>query len=316
MNEESVLLRNGKTIPAVGFGTGVVLRYSRNPLLFLRSRMRAVLSSIKHRRLSPGLKSDLYMKRTVKQAIQMGYRLFDCGRIYGYSEVVVGRGVDASAKAREDFFLVTKVSDMDVVRHASPNDVRGNLMDSLRYLGTSYVDAYLLHWPHGDWIDIYRQMEDLHDEGLVHAIGVCNFTVAHFTELEKHARVMPMVCQLELHPSNTKKAIREYCKEHGIVVMAHTPTGRMCERIRQNKVLQELAHRHGKTIAQIILRWHYQNNVVPIVATQNPVHMRENLDVFDFSLSEEEMQMIEAQDEGYVILLGNGIDDPNYIYNL
>lgn len=316
MNTETRIHRTGQTIPAIGFGTGVVRRYSRNPWLFMKTRIRFILSTIKHVRLHPELVSDLYMSRIVDQAIQMNYRLFDCGRIYGYSERIVGNEILRSEKRREDFFLVTKISDMDITRRVSPNDVRGNLMDSLRYLGTSYVDAYLLHWPHGDWIDIYRQMEVLYEEGLVRAIGVCNFTISHFVELEKHARIMPMICQLELHPFNTKKEIREYCKEHGILVMAHTPTGRICEKIRENKVLQDLAHTHKKTIAQIIIRWHYQNNVVPVIATKNPVHMRENLDIFDFSLSEEEMQMVEAQDEGYVMFPGNGIDDPNYIYNL
>lgn len=315
MNKERTL-RTGQTIPAIGFGTGVVRRYSRNPWLFMKARIRPILSSIKHVRLHPELVSDLYMPRIVDQAIQMNYRLFDCGRIYGYSEVMVGNGILRSEKRREDFFLVTKISDMDVTRSVSPNDVRGNLEDSLRYLKTSYVDAYLLHWPHGDWIDIYRQMEVLYEEGLARAIGVCNFTISRFVELEKYARIMPMICQLELHPLNTKKEVREYCKEHGILVMAHTPTGRICEKIRENKALQDLARTHKKTIAQIIIRWHYQNNVIPVIATKTPVHMCENLDIFDFSLSEEEMQMVEAQNEGYVMLPGNGIDDPNYIYNL
>ena len=316
MHTETRTLRTGQTIPSIGFGTGVIRRYSRNPWLFMKARIRPILNSIRHVCLHPELVGDLCMSRIVDQAIQMNYRLFDCGRIYGYSEVMVGDGILRSGKRREDFFLVTKISDMDVTRSVSPNNVRGNLEDSLRYLKTSYVDAYLLHWPHGDWIDIFRQMEVLYEEGIARAIGVCNFTISHFVELEKHARIMPMICQLELHPLNTKKEVREYCKEHGILVMAHTPTGRMCEKIRENTALQDLARTHKKTIAQIIIRWHYQNHVIPVVATKSPVHMCENLDIFDFSLSEEEMQMVEAQNEGYVMLPGNGIDDPNYIYNL
>lgn len=313
---EDLELSTGARIPWIGFGTGVVRRYSRNPWLFLKVRLRPILASIKRRRLDGGLKSDLFAERFCRQAIEKGYRLFDCGRIYGYSEVVVGEAVAASGLPREDFFLATKVSDMDVERFCSPNDVRGNLMDSLRYLKTSYADAYLLHWPHGDWIGIYHQMEELYEEGLVRSIGVCNFTLQHFKELEKQARVQPMLCQTELHPFNSKKEIRDYCAEHGITLMAHTPTGRMCERIRQNPVLQELAKKHGKTIAQIILRWHRQNHVIPVVATCSTDHMEENMDVSGFALSEDEMQRIEEQDEGYVMLPGNGIDDPNYIYNL
>ncbi|WP_315374160.1 aldo/keto reductase [uncultured Selenomonas sp.] len=316
MENLKVNLRSGEKIPALGFGTGVVRLYSRNPYLFLKTRIRPLLSSIKHWRLDYILKSDLYMERFIYQALEENYRLFDTGRIYGYSEKMIGCVIRASGITREEFFLVTKISDMDITRASSPNDVRGNLEDSLRYLGTSYVDAYLLHWPHGEWIDIYRQMEQLYDEGLARAIGVCNFTIEHFAQLEQYARITPMICQLELHPLNSKREIREYCREHGIVVMAHTPTGRMYEKIRQNRVLQEIAHRHEKTIPQIIIRWHYQNDVVPVVATQSSIHMQENADIFDFSLSETEMQQIEDQDEGYVILPGNGIDNPNYIYNL
>ena len=125
-----------------------------------------------------------------------------------------------------------------------------------------------------------------------------------------------MIHQTELHPLNSKKEIRQYCKEHGILIMAHTPTGRMGKQIRQNKTLQELANKHNKTIAQIIVRWHYQNGVVPIIATKSIKHMQENKDIFDFSLTEDDMAAIEYIDEGLVLLPGNGIDDPNYIYNL
>ena len=150
MHTETRTLRTGQTIPAIGFGTGVIRRYSRNPWLFMKARIRPILSSIRHVCLHPELVGDLCMSRIVDQAIQMNYRLFDCGRIYGYSEVMVGDGILRSGKRREDFFLVTKISDMDVTRSVSPNNVRGNLEDSLRYLKTSYVDAYLLHWPHRD----------------------------------------------------------------------------------------------------------------------------------------------------------------------
>ena len=128
--------------------------------------------------------------------------------------------------------------------------------------------------------------------------------------LEQSCRVMPMLHQTELHPLNSKKEIRQYCKKNGILIMAHTPTGRMCNMIRQNEILKKLAEKHNKTIAQIIVRWHYQNGVVPIIATQSTVHMDENMDIFDFELSESDMDMIESIDQGEVLLKGNGIDDP------
>ena len=162
----------------------------------------------------------------------------------------------------------------------------------------------------------YRQIENIYEAGLARSIGVCNFHLEHFLRLEQCCRIMPMLHQTELHPLNSKKEIREYCKKNGIVIMAHTPTGRMCEMIRQNAVLKELAKKYNKTIAQIIVRWHYQNGIVPIIATKSAAHMKENADIFDFALSASDMDMIESIDRGEVLLPGNGMDDPRYIWNL
>ena len=303
-------------VPAIGFGTGVVKRYTRNPYLFAKVYLRYILSSVKHRKLHKNLYSDLHMSDIVAAAVRENYRLFDSGRIYAYSEPSIGKGLAKAKIAREEIFLTTKISDMDITRECSPKTVEGNLANSLRYLNTEYIDAYLLHWPHGDWTDIYHQMEAVYRKGLARAIGVCNFQMEHFRQLERSSTVRPMLCQLELHPLHSRREIREYCDAHDIVIMAHTPTGRMCEKIRTNPVLQELAEKYSKTIAQIILRWHYQNGVVPVVATTSPAHMRENRDIFDFDISSEDMEKIEGIDEQYVMLPGNGIDDPNYIYNL
>lgn len=316
MDEKYFTLRTGAAIPCQGFGTGVVRRYIRNKYLFVRARIRPVLSSIKHLRLHPSLKADLFAADAVRMAYRGGVRLFDTGRIYGHSEPVIGQVLREEGVRREDVFITTKVSDMDVTRAASPDTVAGNLTDSLRYLQTDYVDAYLLHWPSGDWRAIYQAMEAEYHAGRARAIGVCNFTVENFRELAEVAAVEPMICQLELHPLNSKRAVRDYCREHNILVMAHTPTGRMCEAIRACKPLQDLAAKYHKTIAQVILRWHYQNGVVPIVATTSPAHLAENQAIFDFALTESDMAAIEALDEGLVLLPGCGIDDPNYIYNL
>ena len=159
-------------------------------------------------------------------------------------------------------------------------------------------------------------MEDIYEAGLARSIGVCNFHLEHFLRLEQCCRIMPMLHQMELHPLNSKKEIRDYCNKNGILIMAHTPTGRMCSMIRQNEVLKELAKKYNKTIAQIIVRWHYQNGVVPIIATKSAAHMDENADIFDFALSEYDMEMIESIDQGEVMLSGNGVDDPRYIWNL
>ena len=319
MQDKRFILRNGVEIPFIGFGTGVVKRYIRKPSLFVKWRVRPVLGGARRlyfKGVYKFLQQDFGMGRVIAEAISKGYTLMDTGRIYGHSEVEIGKAVISSNVKRSDFFINTKVSDMDLFRECSPDDVEGNFRLSLKYLQTDYVDGYLLHWPHGNWLDIYRQMEDIYEAGLARSIGVCNFHLEHFMRLEQSCRVMPMLHQTELHPLNSKKEIRQYCKKNGILIMAHTPTGRMCNMIRQNEILKKLAEKHNKTIAQIIVRWHYQNGVVPIIATQSTVHMDENMDIFDFELSESDMDMIESIDQGEVLLKGNGIDDPKYIWNL
>lgn len=319
MQDKRFTLRNGVEIPVIGFGTGVVRRFIRKPSVFVRARIRPVLSGVRHLDFA-GLHKmwlqDFGMGKVIDEAISQGYTLLDTGRGYGHSELEIGKAVASSSLKRSDFFINTKVSDMDLFREYSPDDVEGNFRLSLKYLQTDYVDGYLLHWPHGNWLDIYRQMEDIYEAGLARSIGVCNFHLEHFMRLEQSCRVMPMLHQTELHPLNSKKEIRQYCKKNGILIMAHTPTGRMCNMIRQNEILKKLAEKHNKTIAQIIVRWHYQNGVVPIIATQSTVHMDENMDIFDFELSESDMDMIESIDQGEVLLPGNGVDDTRYIWNL
>lgn len=319
MNALRFKLRNQVEVPVIGFGTGVIKRYSRKPSLFIRARIRPVLSAIKHlsyKRLHSVYEQDFLMNKVIDKAISEGYSMYYTGRIYGYSEVEIGKAIIRNHLQRENVFISSKVSDMDLFRKCSPDDVAGNLQLSLKYLQTDYLDAYLLHWPHGNWLDIYKQMENVYKLGLVRSIGVCNFHLDHFKKLEKNCTIMPMIHQTELHPLNSKKEIRKYCREHGILIMAHTPTGRMGKEIIQNEVLQDLAQKHHKSIAQIIVRWHYQNGIVPVIATKSLAHLKENKDIFDFALTEDDMTAIESIDKGLVLLPGNGIDDPNYIYNL
>ncbi|WP_415945783.1 aldo/keto reductase family protein [Selenomonas montiformis] len=305
---------NGLDIPAIGYGTGVVRRYSKNKPLFLRNYIRPVLSSIKHMKLNKQLYSDLYMDKIVRKAYDVGFRMFDSGRIYAYSEPMIGKGL--AGISRSDYWMTSKVSDMDLSRQGSPNDVEGNLQDTLRYMRTDKLDAYLLHWPSGPWKDIYHQMEDVYQQGLTKTIGVCNCTVKDLQELSKEWKIKPMFNQLELNPFYSRRDVRDYCQENGIIVMAHTPTFRMGGRIGECSVLSMLAHKYDKSIAQIILRWHYQNGVIPLVATTSPVHMLENLSIFDFELTESDMESIEGLNEDHSLFTSVGIDDPNYIYNL
>ncbi|OUO90967.1 aldo/keto reductase [Cloacibacillus sp. An23] len=309
-----VALSNGVQLPSIGYGTGVIRKYSRNKLLFAKSNVHAALSSLKHGRLNKQLRMDVFAESIIRDAYYAGFRLFDSGRIYGYSEKMIGdslREID-----RKSFCLVTKISDMDLERECSPNTVRENLAVSLEYLRTDYVDAYLLHWPHGDWINIYLNMEKEYRAGRTKSLGVCNFTEAHFEQLFAKCSVIPHICQTELHPFNSKPRLREFCRKHGITLMAHTPTARMCDKARNCRTLTTLAEKYNKTAAQIIIRWHMQNGVIPIVASVSRAHMTENINCSDFMLSRDDMEQIELLNENYVMLKSDGIDDPNYAYNL
>lgn len=319
-NNNCLVLSNGKQIPKMGYGTGVIRRYSRNKFLAAQSNLITVLRSIKHLHMMPNLKMDIWGRRIIKNAFDSGFRLFDTGRIYGYSEKMIGEALNAVID-RNSIYIATKISDMDLDRHCSPATVRGNLDISLNYLKTNYVDAYLLHWPHGKWIDIYLEMEKEYLDGRVRALGVCNFDISHFEQLAERCTIMPHICQTELHPLNTKPSLRKFCSLHGITLMAHTPVARMCKKITNNKTMHALAKKYNKSIAQIIIKWHIQNKIIPIVATMSTHHMLENLDYDDFELTNEEMAQIDAMNEDLVLLLSNGvaangIDDPNYIYNL
>ena len=126
---------------------------------------------------------------------------------------------------------------------------------------------------------------------------------------------LPMVVQTEIHPLCAKKDFREYCQKHGIQLMAHTPTGRYSKELQESPILKNLREKYHKSVVQIIIRWHYQNNVIPVVSTFSKAHMKENLNIFDFELTDDEMIAIDSLDRNKVLLASHGIDDPNYIYN-
>lgn len=297
----------------LGFGISIVNRYTRNRRLHAKETLMGILSSIKHLKLSTTLTYRYNAHKIAEAAYQAGFRIFDTARIYGYSEVELGKMI--RLHKREDIFVCTKVSDMDLWREGGAQTVRGNLMNSLQDLQTNYVDLYLLHWPSGNWIDIYRQMVELYQEGIVKHIGVCNFQISDFEELQKKGMVMPQFCQLECHPFCMHKDVLNYCKERGIVVLAHTPTGRMKKEIKDNDILKNIAISHNKTIPQIILRWHIQSERIPITHTKNIKHIQDNMGIFDFVLADDEIEQIDALNMEQPLFHVVGIDNPNYKYN-
>lgn len=305
-------LENGTILPWTGFGTGVIWQYSRNKKLMLKLVLRWVLSSVRHLTLHHQLKVNLFTKSILKHAYAEGYRLYDTGRIYGYSEKRLGQAV----APKGDVKFSTKCSAMDITRACSPDTVAGNLKVSLGYLGVDQVDLYLLHWPEGDWLNYYRQIAEQYQAGNCRAFGACNLKVGHIEQIQKANLPLPMVIQTELNPLNSKADLRQKCKELNILLMAYSPAAHNDPAFSDAPAIRAMKEKYKKSAVQIALRWHYQNGVIPVVSPSTPEHMRENQDIFDFELTPAEMEEIEKLDCGMVIIKTEGIDDPNFIYNL
>ncbi|PAV28632.1 aldo/keto reductase [Virgibacillus profundi] len=229
----------------------------------------------------------------VEQALEAGYRLIDTAKIYG-NELGVGKALAGSNLPREDLFITTKVWNAD---QGYENTLRA-FDASLEKLGLDYVDLYLIHWPtpkFDTYVETYKAMEKLYKDGRTKAIGVCNFDIEHLQRIMDECEVKPAVNQVECHPYLQQKELKAFCREHDIEVEAYSPLMNGTQ-VMENSVIKELAERFGKTPAQVILRWHLQSDVVVIPKTVTPSRMKENLNVFDFELSEADMDKIATLD--------------------
>ncbi|MBM7587315.1 diketogulonate reductase-like aldo/keto reductase [Bacillus pakistanensis] len=228
----------------------------------------------------------------VKTAIKQGYRSVDTAAIYE-NEEGVGQGIQEGLKeagiSREELFVTSKVWNADLGYESTIAAYE----TSLKKLGLEYLDLYLIHWPvEGKYKDAWRALETLYKEGLVKAIGVSNFQIHHLEELMKDAEIMPMVNQVEYHPRLTQKELQAFCQDNGIQLEAWSPL--MQGQLLDNDVLQEMANKHNKSAAQIILRWDLQNGVVTIPKSTKEHRIVENANVFDFELTKEEMEIIDG----------------------
>lgn len=216
--------------------------------------------------------------------------LYDTSGAYGYNEKILGEAIkDTNSRSR--IKIMSKVSN----RAQREHNVRGALENSLKTLGTDYLDVYLIHWPQmGCFIDTYLEMEKLYEEGLIKAIGVANCNIHHLEEIMQCANIVPMVNQFELHPLFTQDALVNYCYAKDIKVIAYTPIARMHDVLIKGKPVFTLAKKYNRTPVQIILRWHYQNHRIAIPCTKRIEHFEECHDIFDFSLDDKEMAWISS----------------------
>lgn len=228
----------------------------------------------------------------VKNAIEVGYRSIDTAAIYG-NEAGVGEGIKQALATmdlkREDLFITSKVWNAGL----SYDETVAAYEESLQKLGLEYLDLYLIHWPgKNKYAESWKALEDLYTAGKIKAIGVCNFNVSHLQDLLNSARVIPVINQVEFHPRLQQVELRAFCKEHNIQLEAWAPL--MQGGLLEDPTIAEIAKKYGKSISQIILRWDIQNGVVTIPKTVNKERMVQNASIFDFSLTEEELQVINA----------------------
>lgn len=228
---------------------------------------------------------------SVKAAINAGYQSIDTAALY-QNEDSVGQAIKESGVPREELFITTKVWNTD-----QRNDsVLEAFETSLNKLGLDYVDLYLVHWPVKDkYKQTWKVLENLYKEGRVRAIGVSNFNIHHLEDLMSVAEIKPMVNQVELHPLFSQPELRDYCRKQEIQIEAWAPLGQ--GRLLDHPVLQEIASAHHKSIAQVILRWDLQNEIVTIPKSIRESRIIENADIFNFTLSESDMEKINALNE-------------------
>jgi len=227
----------------------------------------------------------------VKNALHMGYRLIDTAAAY-QNERSVGKGIKESGVKREEIFVTSKIW----VQDYGYENARKAIDASLKRLGLDYMDLYLLHRPAGDNIGAYRALEEAKREGKIRSIGVCNHTAAQLRHLMEATSIAPAVDQMECHPLHQQKELRTYLKEKNIILQSWFPLGHGSKRLKLNETLTALSEKYEKSVSQMILRWHIQEGFVAIPKSMNPDHMKENAEIFDFSLDETDMDLIRALD--------------------
>ena len=228
---------------------------------------------------------------SIRNAIELGYRLIDSAFNYE-NEGTVGEAIRQSSVNRDQIIVTSKLPG----RHHQYKEALDTIQESLFRTGLSYYDIYLIHWPNpleNKYVEAWQALIEAKSRGLVRSIGVCNFLPEHLEELEKETGILPSINQIELHPYFNQKVQMEWHQKHGIATEAWSPLGRGNSML-QDESIAAIAKVHQKSIAQVILRWHIQNQVIPIPKAVSSKHQLENMDVFDFALTDKEMEAINS----------------------
>lgn len=259
-----IKLNNGLEIPIIGLGT-----YPLNRIALIKAMW---------------------------YAYKNGCESFDTSSAYG-NERWLGIGIRIlKLFGAKKIFITTKLSNVGQRK----GDIRKELLKSMKKLNVDCIDLYLMHWPNPEtYLDSWREMEKLYEEGLVRGIGVCNFHEHHFEKLLEVAKIKPIINQVEIHPLFTQEPLRQYLEKNQIQVQSYSPVARMDKKLIENQLLVSLSKKYNKTVPQIILRWNIQKNIITIPKSGNKLRIKENFNIFDFELTENELNQIDSLNENY-----------------
>lgn len=232
-------------------------------------------------------------EQAVTDALAAGYRLLDTAAAYR-NEEAVGQAIKKSGIARDELFVTTKLW----IQDGGEDNAKRALQTSLERLGLDYLDLYLIHQPLGDYYGSWRAMQNLLDQGLIRAVGVCNFYPDRLVDLIDHNEITPAVNQIETHPFFQRTGEQQLMRERGVQIESWGPFAEGRNNLFFDATLTEIGAAHGKSVAQVVLRWLIQRDVVAIPKSVRAAHMRENIDVFDFELTGDEMARIAEMDTG------------------
>ena len=227
----------------------------------------------------------------MENALEVGYRLIDTAALYR-NEEAVGNAIKASGTKREEIFITTKAW----INQLGYDETKKAFEESLKKLGTDYLDLYLIHQPYGDTYGAWRAMTDLYKEGRIRAIGVSNFSTGRIADFALNTEIVPSLNQIELHPYKQQNLLRKANAEFGIATQAWSPFNQGKDDIFKDVTLNSIAEKYGKTVAQVILRWQIQNDILTIPKSVHLDRIRQNFKVFDFELSQNDLDTIAKLD--------------------
>lgn len=285
---EYYTLNTGDKIPVIAGGVGIPGYSARK-----RSSSSFVLMKMLNKIYDKFLRRPLivynYVNATANQ-FREGFVLLDYSSSYGDGKLI-GKAIKKSGLSRSELFITTRVSNVAQMN----GTVRACIEEQIKNMGVGYVDLLMFHWPVTDrYLSTWREMVQMQKDGLCRNLGVANCHQHHIEAIIRECGVVPAVNQVEVHPLFTQIPLRDYCRSKGIQVESYSATARMDDRLMRLPKLKAIAKKYGKTVVQVVLRWHIQNGLIPCVRSHNPKRQRENINIFDFQLSAEEMEIIDG----------------------